>query len=37
MKKYIVIVLLFVTLASCNNPVSDIPVDNWFDDIIFSR
>jgi len=39
MKKYLAIVLLFVTLASCNknNPVSNTPVENGFDDIIFTK
>jgi len=36
MKKYLAIALLFITLASCNNPVSDTPVEAMFDDIIFS-
>lgn len=37
MKKYLAIALLFITLASCNNPVSDTPVEAGFDDIILSK
>lgn len=39
MKKYISIILLFITLASCNNnnPVNNTPVTNSFDDIILTK